>query len=84
MIHVLVSGDVQGVGFRQFIKYQARKLKIKGWVKNLPDGKVEGVFTGTSENVQKMIEFSRRGPFLAKVTDDSAGENSGPAKSRRE
>jgi acylphosphatase len=69
MIHVLVSGDVQGVGFRQYIRYQARKLNIKGWVKNLPEGKVEAVFTGSSESVEKMIEFSRKGPVLADVNN---------------
>ena len=69
MIHVLISGDVQVVGFRQFVKYQAKKLNINGWVKNLPDGKVEGKFSGERNNVNALIEFCKKGPFLAKVTD---------------
>lgn len=67
MIHIILSGNVQGVGFRQFIRYQARKLNIKGWVRNLPDGSVEAVFVGSSENVKKMINFSKRKPVLADV-----------------
>lgn len=68
MIHVLISGEVQGVGFRQFVKYQANKLDIKGWVKNLDNGKVEGIFVGERNNLNTLIEFCRKGPFLANVT----------------
>lgn len=68
MIHVLISGEVQGVGFRQFVKYQANKLNIKGWVKNLDNGKVEGIFVGERNNLNTLIEFCRKGPFLANVT----------------
>jgi len=74
MVRIIISGDVQGVGFRQYIRYKARKLNIKGWVRNLPasgqDGfgeKVEANFCGSKENVKKMIEISRHGPFLANV-----------------
>lgn len=67
MIHIIVSGDVQGVGFRQFIKYQANKLNIKGWIKNLDNGEVEGMFAGTSENLGKMVEFAKKGPSIALV-----------------
>jgi acylphosphatase len=67
MIHIIISGDVQGVGFRQYVKYQAKKLNIKGWVKNLPNGRVEGLFVGDRENTEKIIEYCRRGPFLAQV-----------------
>jgi acylphosphatase len=69
MIHVLISGKVQGVGFRQFIKHQANKLNILGWVKNLPDGRVEAVFTGDNSGLEKLIEICRKGPFLAEVSD---------------
>lgn len=66
-MHVYISGNVQGIGFRQFLKYNARKLNIKGWVKNLPDGRVEALFAGNQSNIEKMVEFSRKGPFLAEV-----------------
>ncbi len=69
MIHVLIAGNVQGVGFRQFVKSQANKLNIKGWVKNLPDRRVEAVFVGNRESLENMIEFCRKGPFLAEVKD---------------
>ncbi len=69
MIHILISGDVQGVGFRQFVKYNAKKLNVKGWVKNLPNGKVEGKFIGERKNLETLIEICRKGPFLAKVID---------------
>lgn len=69
MIHILISGEVQGVGFRQFVKYNAKKLNVTGWVKNLPNGKVEGMFSGNRKNLETLIEFCRKGPFLANVTD---------------
>lgn len=69
MIHIIISGEVQGVGFRQFVKYQAGKLDIKGWIKNLDNGKVEGMFMGERKNLETLIEFCRKGPFLANVTD---------------
>jgi len=69
MIHVTVSGDVQGVGFRQYVKYQARKLNIKGWVKNLDNGNVEAVLSGNREDLKTLIEFCRKGPMLARVRE---------------
>lgn len=74
MIHVLITGDVQGVGFRQYIRYQARKLNIKGWVRNLPDGSVEAVFSGLPKSVEKMINFSKNGPVLADVSSINTKE----------
>ncbi len=69
MVHVYISGHVQGIGFRQFLKSKATKLGIKGWVKNLPDGRVEAAFTGQASDIEKMVEFCKRGPFLAQVKD---------------
>lgn len=69
MIHIIVIGRVQGVGFRQFIKSSAIKLNIKGWVKNLPDRSVEAMLAGSTENLKKMTEKCRKGPFLAEVKD---------------
>lgn len=68
MLHVFISGQVQGVGFRRYIKGRAIRLNLSGWVKNLPDRRVEAVFNGDRENIEKMLEVLRVGPFLADVT----------------
>ena len=67
MIHVYVSGFVQGIGFRQYIKSRANKLNIKGWIKNLPDGRVEAILQGRTQDIDKIILLCRKGPFLAEV-----------------
>lgn len=66
--HVWVSGRVQGVFFRQYTKRQAEKLGVKGWVRNLPDGKVEAVFEGEEDVIRMLLEFVKRGPPRAKVS----------------
>ena len=66
-LHVFISGRVQGVRFRENTLKKANNLGIFGWVKNLPDGRVESVFEGQKEKVEKMLEWSKRGPFFAKV-----------------
>ncbi len=65
--HVLVAGKVQGVFYRAETASKARRLNVTGWVRNLPDGRVEAVFEGEETNVQKMIDFCRRGPPNAYV-----------------
>ncbi|MTI89683.1 MAG: acylphosphatase [Balneolaceae bacterium] len=60
--HVYISGRVQGVGFRYFTKKNARSIGIKGWVKNLPDGRVEAVFQGEEGAVERMLNKVRQGP----------------------
>lgn len=65
--HLIISGRVQGVGFRHFTYKTARELGIKGWVKNLQDGTVETVFTGSPENVNTMKERLKEGPPRARV-----------------
>jgi acylphosphatase len=66
--HVLVSGKVQGVFFRSSTKDVAEELGISGWVRNLDDGRVEAVFEGEKEEVDKMVEWCRNGPEYARVT----------------
>ncbi|MCZ7401100.1 MAG: acylphosphatase [Candidatus Methanoperedens sp.] len=66
--HVLVSGKVQGVFFRSSIKDKAEELGISGWVRNLPDGRVEAIFEGEKDDVDKMVEWCRKGPEYARVT----------------
>jgi len=67
-IHVLVSGKVQGVFFRSSTKDKAGELCISGWIRNLSDGRVEAVFEGQKEDVDKIVEWCRKGPENAKVT----------------
>lgn len=60
--HVFVSGRVQGVFFRHETRLMAIRNNVTGWVRNLPDGRVEAVFEGERENVEAMINFCHRGP----------------------
>ena len=60
--HVFVSGKVQGVFFRANTRDLALLLGINGFVRNLPDGRVEAVFEGDKEKIEKMIEFCKEGP----------------------
>ncbi len=68
-LHAFVSGRVQGVGYRAFTRDVARKLGLKGFVKNLPDGRVEVYAEGDEEKLKALLEKLYHGPFLAKVTD---------------
>jgi acylphosphatase len=69
--HVLVSGSVQGVFFRQNTKHQAQGRGVVGWVRNLLDGRVEAVFEGEEDAVRALVEFCKKGPPGAYVTDVS-------------
>jgi len=73
-VHVLVSGLVQGVNYRWFTLDTAANLGLTGWVRNLPDGRVEAEIEGEKETVERMIEAMRRGPRLAQVTDLETSE----------
>ena len=66
-VHVLISGQVQGVGFRYWAKRKMEELGISGWVENTDDGRVEAEFTGEEGPVKQMIELCREGPMLARV-----------------
>jgi acylphosphatase len=66
--HIYIAGRVQGVFFRSEIRREARKHNITGWVRNLPDGRVETVVEGEEEDVKKVIEFCKVGPSGARVT----------------
>ncbi len=68
-VHIIVSGQVQGVFFRDYTQKKAQSLGITGWVKNLPDGKVEIVLEGEKERINQMINWIKVGPPLAKVTN---------------
>ncbi|MGH2656794.1 MAG: acylphosphatase [Actinomycetota bacterium] len=70
--HVFVSGNVQGVFFRYEARERARSRGLSGWVRNLPDGRVEAVFEGPEDAVDAMVEWCREGPRGAEVTDVEA------------
>ncbi|MCD6147602.1 MAG: acylphosphatase [Thermoplasmata archaeon] len=65
--HVFVSGRVQGVWFRASTRDKAEELSLNGWVRNLPDGRVEAVFEGDDRAVEEMVEWCRHGPPMARV-----------------
>jgi acylphosphatase len=66
--HVFVTGRVQGVFFRSETRSTAQQYRLTGWVKNLPDGRVEAVFEGEEEDVEKAVQWCRQGPPSAVVT----------------
>ena len=68
-VHLYVSGKVQGVYFRQGMKETAEKNNVKGWVKNLPDKRVEAVLMGEESNVDAVIDWSYFGPPGAVVDE---------------
>ena len=65
--HAHVSGRVQGVCFRMYTQQQARLLGISGWVKNLPDGRVEVMASGDEKQLGTLQNWLKKGPELAKV-----------------
>lgn len=65
--HVFISGNVQGVGFRYFVRSNAKKLGLTGFVRNTEDGGVEALFQGRKETIEEMIAFCQKGPFLSEV-----------------
>ncbi|MBW4560832.1 MAG: acylphosphatase [Mojavia pulchra JT2-VF2] len=65
--HLIISGRVQGVGYRYATVDTASQLGLTGWVRNLPDSRVEAVFEGSREVVEEMIRWCHAGPPAAVV-----------------
>ncbi len=65
--HVLISGKVQGVGYRYSLAEQAQMLNILGWCKNLPDGQVEAWLQGASDPMRQILDWIHQGPPQALV-----------------
>ena len=66
-LHLLISGRVQGVWFRESMRQEALKQGVNGWVRNLLDGRVEAVVCGEDIPVKRLLEWVRKGPPLARV-----------------
>ena len=66
--NVIICGRVQGVCYRQCAFQKAVEFGLKGWVRNLTNGRVEAVFEGEENIVDEMIEWCKEGPMLARVT----------------
>ncbi|MBI4805813.1 MAG: acylphosphatase [Desulfovibrio sp.] len=75
-LHCLVSGRVQGVGFRAFVLDQAHELGLTGWTRNLPNGQVEAMAQGTEEALEEFARRLRKGPVWARV--DAVEISEGP------
>lgn len=67
VLHFLIRGRVQGVGFRWFVHREASELELHGWVRNTEDGDVEVVASGTSEDLSELRSSLRRGPRGSRV-----------------
>lgn len=67
--HIVVSGKVQGVGFRYYARDVASSLGLCGWVRNLSGGGVEIEAEGAQSDIDRFIEELREGPALSRVTD---------------
>ena len=66
-LHLLISGRVQGVLFRQHARAKALELGLTGFAKNLIDSKVEIVIEGPKENIEEFVQWAKSGPSLARV-----------------
>jgi acylphosphatase len=73
---VVVSGRVQGVGFRAAVSRHARTRGVAGWVRNLPTGQVEAVFEGDETAVEGMVRFCGDGPLGAVVEEVAVADES--------
>jgi acylphosphatase len=67
VLHFLVQGRVQGVGFRWFVHREASELDLRGWVRNTEDGDVEIVAAGSAEDLDELRQSLRRGPRGSRV-----------------
>jgi acylphosphatase len=65
--HVFIEGKVQNVGFRHFTKLNAQEIGVHGWIKNLPDGRVEAVFEGPEDHIDEMVARCEDGPGSSRV-----------------
>ena len=65
--YLLISGKVQGVGFRHWLYMKANEKNIFGWVRNMTTGEVEALLIGKDEDVNKLVKQCEQGPFSSQV-----------------
>jgi acylphosphatase len=75
--HLIVHGRVQGVNFREAMRMEAQRLGVTGWVRNRHDGTVEAVLHGWPDDVNAMLDWTRRGPPGARVVQMDVNEAAG-------
>ncbi len=78
-VRIVVTGRVQGVGYRAFVEAEARARGLSGWVRNLRDGSVEALLSGPAEAVDDMLAAMRRGPPAARVERLDVAPDEAPA-----
>ena len=66
--HIVITGKVQGIGFRYWLYKSAIQRNIDGWVRNKISGEVEALIIGNDENVNDLIKLCEKGPIFSKVT----------------
>jgi len=82
VVHLVVHGRVQGVGYRAFVEREAHARDLQGWVRNCCDGTVEAVLAGDAPLVEDMVAACQRGPFGARV--DTIQRTAGSVSSLKE
>ncbi len=81
-VRLIITGRVQGVGYRAWVEDQAVARGLAGWVRNRGDGSVEAVIVGATDEVDAMIAACRDGPRAAVVVDASVADYAGPPLAR--
>ena len=79
-LHLQIFGRVQGVGFRESMRQEAEGLGVTGWVCNRPDGSVEAVIQGSTEDVNALLAWTKTGPPMAQVERVIVDETQGQFK----
>ncbi len=75
--HLIIRGRVQGVGYRDALRWEAERLGVTGWVRNRRDGTVEAVVAGSADAIAEIVAWAQRGPPAARVTEVATSEAEG-------
>lgn len=78
--HLRIHGRVQGVGYREAMRRSADAFSVTGWVRNLPDGTVEALLSGSEASVEAVIDWARTGPRLARVSRVDVSDGGAPCE----